>query len=86
LAQKGVSDEIVQRALESLNQEESAYRAAQKQARRYKGHTEREFRDKVGAFLMRRGFPYSVASATVKRLIQERAAEGKLEEESEENA
>ena len=86
LRQKGVSDEVIQRALESLDQERSAYRAAQKQARRYRGLTEQEFRNKVSAFLARRGFPYSVAKATVKRLIQEGAAEGKLREESEENA
>lgn len=81
---KGVSDSVIESALEAVDQEEGAYRAAQKQARRYPDLNDRESQQKLGAFLMRRGFPYSVAKATVKRLVEERAAEGHLKEESEE--
>lgn len=82
---KGVSDAIIERALEEVDQEEGAYRAAQKQARRYPNLSGREDQHKLGAFLMRRGFPYSVAKAAVKRLVEELAAEGRLQEESEED-
>jgi regulatory protein len=81
---KGVGDAIIERALETVNQDEGAYRAALKHARRYPNLNDREAQQKMGAFLMRRGFPYSVAKATVKRLVEERAAEGNLKEESEE--
>ena len=81
---KGVSDAIIERILEEVDQEDSAYRAAQKQARRYPNLGDREQQHKLGAFLMRRGFPYSVAKAAVKRLADELAAEGKMKEESEE--
>ena len=82
---KGVSDSIIERALETVNQDAGAYRAALKHARRYPNLNDREAQQKMGAFLMRRGFPYSVARATVKRLVEEWAAEGNLNEESEES-
>ncbi len=85
LRQKGVSDAIIQQVLEPLNPEKSAYRAARKQARRYYGYTVSEAKTKLGAFLLRRGFPYSVAKDVVQRLIAELAAEGKVRDESEED-
>jgi regulatory protein len=84
LRQKGVEDAIIEHVLEDLDQEKSAYRAIEKHARRYYGLTRKQAEQKAGAFLVRRGFPYSVAKATVKRLVSELAAEGKLEEEREE--
>jgi regulatory protein len=85
LRQKGVSDAIVQRALEPLNQEKSAYRAATKRARRYHGTSAKEAKTKLGAFLLRRGFPYSVVKDVVAKVIAELAAEGKVNDESEES-
>lgn len=84
LRQKGVDEAIIQQALEPMDQEKGAYRAARKRARRYYGLTEAEIENKLGAFLARRGFPYSVAKSTVRRLIEELAAEGKIKTESEE--
>lgn len=84
LRQKGISDAIIQRVLEPLNQEKSAYRAATKRARRYHGTSAKEAGTKLGAFLLRRGFPYSVAKAVVAKVIAELAAEGKVNDESEE--
>jgi regulatory protein len=77
---KGVRDETIERALRALDEEDSAYRAARKQARRYADLNDEQAQAKLGAFLVRRGFPYSVAKATVKRLVEESAAEGTLEE------
>lgn len=78
---KGVRDETIEKALRALDEEESAYQAARKQARRYADLTDKQAQDKLGAFLIRRGFPYSVARATVKRLVEESAAEGTLKRE-----
>lgn len=80
---KGVHDEVIQNVVQAVHDEDSAYRAARKHARRYGDLTDRQAQEKLGAFLVRRGFPYSVARATVKRLVEESAAEGKLNEESE---
>lgn len=78
---KGVPDETIEKALRALDEEESAYRAARKQARRYADLNDRQAQEKLGAFLIRRGFPYSVARATVRRLAEESAAEGTLQRE-----
>lgn len=78
---KGVRDETIEKALRALDEEESAYRAARKQARRYADLNDKQAQEKLGAFLIRRGFPYAVARATVKRLVEESAAEGTLQRE-----
>lgn len=78
---KGVPDEAIEKALRALDEEESAYRAARKQARRYADLNDRQAQKKLGAFLIRRGFPYAVARATVRRLVEESAAEGTLQRE-----
>lgn len=78
---KGVPDETIEKALRALDEEESAYRAARKQARRYADLNDTQAQEKLGAFLIRRGFPYSVARATVRRLAEESAAEGTLQRE-----
>lgn len=85
LKQKGIADSIIQRVLEPLDQEKSAHRAARKQARRYHGLTVKQAETKLGAFLLRRGFSYSVANEVVRRVIAGLAAEGKLKDESEES-
>lgn len=78
---KGVRDATIEKALRALNEEDSAYRAARKQARRYADLNDKQTQEKLGAFLIRRGFPYSVARATVRRLVEEWAAEGTLRRE-----
>ena len=69
LHQKGVSESIIKNALDDLDEMQAAYRAAQNQARRYKGKTHDEFRAKLGAFLQRRGFHYDVIRDIVEQLI-----------------
>ncbi len=78
---KGVCDATIEKALRTLDEEDSAYRAARKQARRYADLGDKQAQEKLGAFLVRRGFPYSVARATVRRLMEESAAEGTLKRE-----
>lgn len=71
LQQKGVSRGIIDAVLEELDAEDAAYRAAQSKVRRYQGSTQREFKDKLGSHLQRRGFRYEVIRATLRRLIEE---------------
>ncbi len=85
LKQKGIVDDVIQRVLEPLDQEKSAYRAARKQARRYRGLAVKQAETKLGAFLLRRGFSYSVANKVVQRVVADLAAEGKVNDESEES-
>ncbi len=68
LRKKGLADPDISAAVEGVNEEDAAYRAALPQARRY-AHLDRQaFTKKVGDFLLRRGFPYSTARDIVRRL------------------
>lgn len=72
LRQKGLSDEIVQSVLdEGVDEEALAYEAARKQARRYAGLEWPEFRQKLGGFLARRGFSYTVLAPVVSKVWKE---------------
>lgn len=72
LRQKGVAEEDIQGALPEAEDEEAlAYQAAQRQARRYQGLDRTEFRNRLGAFLARRGFGYGTIAPVVDRLWQE---------------
>jgi regulatory protein len=59
LRQKGISERIISEALEELDEETLAFKAARKQARKYKNLEWVEFRKKLTGFLARRGFNYS---------------------------
>jgi regulatory protein len=72
LRQKGVPDSSIDLAVEVLDEGEAAYRAAGQHAGRY-AHLDRQtFRKKVGDFLLRRGFGYSVIQDTVNHLWAEK--------------
>ena len=63
LRQKGIDNEDVQDILDELVDEESlAYKAGLKKAKKLANLEWQDFRRKLGAFLARRGFPYSVIS------------------------
>ena len=72
LRSKGVSQEIADEAVAGLVEEESAYRAAQKGARKLARVGREEFRKKLTGYLAYRGFTPSVVRLTVQRLWQER--------------
>jgi len=80
LRQKGLGDESVNAALESVDDEALAYEAAQKRAARYKDLEWNDFRKKLSDFLARRGFSYSVSSAVVTRIWNEAHAREKHRE------
>lgn len=71
LRQKGVADEIIEEALSSLDEEASAYRAGLAQARRWQKLDRRQFGQKLGSYLLRRGFAHEVVWPVVERLWQE---------------
>ncbi len=80
LRKKGVPRDAIEAALEGYDDERAAYLAAQKAARRWSGSNWVEFRHRVGAYLTRRGFVYSLISPVVARVWHETAGS---EDESE---
>lgn len=76
LRRKGVADMVIDEVLDDIfNVEDAAYRAAQQGARRLRQITRREFKERVGVFLLRRGFSYAAIQDAVARLIDELEAE-----------
>jgi regulatory protein len=76
LRQKGVSSEIIEVALQDFDDEQAAYQAAVKGARRLKGISWDIFRQRLGAYLARRGFDYSTISSVVSRVWRETTGVG----------
>jgi len=70
LRRKGIDSEMVDEVLEGVDDEESAYRAAWRKGHNL-GKDYETFRQKLGAFLGRRGFSYDVINRTIERLWQE---------------
>jgi len=72
LRQKGVRDEDIETALaEASSDDQLAYQAACRYARRLHGLDWEEFRKKLSAFLGRRGFSYGSINPVVQRVWQE---------------
>jgi regulatory protein len=76
LRQKGVDDELIAEALSEVDEEESAYQAALKQASKYTRLDDGLFRQRMHNFLRRRGFTYEVIRETISRLLHQRSEEG----------
>jgi regulatory protein len=72
LRRKGLDANNITSALEDVDERESAYRAAQARAYRWRDLERREFLEKMLAFLQRRGFDYSVAKDAAKRAWETR--------------
>lgn len=85
LRSKGVSPEIIADALAGLAADEDAYAAVSKPAARWRMLDDRAFRQKVQAFLARRGFDYDIIQKTVNRLLHEVDGAGTVEPLEEEN-
>jgi len=71
LQQKGIAADVISEALEGLDFEDSAYRAAVRRARRLAHLDRRVFQRRIGDFLKRRGFSYSIIRQMVDRLWDE---------------
>ncbi len=81
LRQKGVSQDILAEALLSDDDEEGAYRAAQRKATSLRALDELTFKQRLGAFLQRRGYGYETVKPVVARLWQETNGEPSSEDE-----
>jgi regulatory protein len=75
LRQKGLADEAIQSAIETVDDEASAYEAARKRAARFKGLEWNDFRKKLSEFLARRGYSYAVIAPVVTRIWNETHAD-----------
>ena len=71
LRRKGIDPDVVAEALDGVDEEAAAYRAAQKKAARLATVDHDDFRTRLSAVLKRRGFSYEVTEHTVNRLWQE---------------
>lgn len=80
LRQKGVSTEIIDEVLESLDRDDLAYRAAMSRVNRLRGTSKQVFRQKLSTFLQQRGFGYPAIRDVVERLIGELEAQDYFED------
>jgi regulatory protein len=72
LKQKGVTDDIIEEVVGTIDDGDSAYRAALSKARRLSRADYQDFRHRLGEYLKRRGFGYGVINLTVERVWEER--------------
>jgi regulatory protein len=69
---KGIPDETIDQAVETVDDEEQAFQAGMKQARKYRNLEWQDFRKKMFDFLMRRGFNYEIIAPVIHRIWEER--------------
>ena len=74
LQRKGVADEIIDEVLAPLDETATASRLARKRASRLLHLDEATFRRRLGAYLGRRGFAYSIISDVVREVWEELCA------------
>ena len=71
LRQKGVASDIIDRVVDDIDNDDSAYRAALSKARSLPRSDYQSFCRRLGAYLKRRGFGYGVINHTIERLWPE---------------
>jgi regulatory protein len=81
LRQHGIDAETIEKSLESINEEELAYQAAQKKVRQIKNLEFQEFRQKMYRYLAQRGFSYETISTTIDHVWSNSHTESPYEEE-----
>ena len=80
LRRRGIHADTIETALEDVDDSLMAYKAASKQAHKYKNCDWQEFRKKMLGFLSRRGFTYDICAHTITRTWEERILENKIYE------
>lgn len=68
---KGLGEEIIEEALEDVDEEQSAYELACGRVGKWTGLAPSEFRRKLGQYLARRGFSFSVIEVVLRRIERE---------------
>ena len=71
LRMKNISEEIIDQVLESVDEEDLAYRVANKRAARFRNLDRDQFFRKISSLLARRGFNSSVVYPTTRRVWEE---------------
>ena len=71
LRQKGVSEDIIDRVVDTVDDDDSAYRAAVAKLRSLPRTDYQSFRRRLGEYLKRRGFGYGVINHTVSQIWHE---------------
>ena len=71
LQKKGISQNLIQSAVEDVDDHQSAYEIAGNRLYRYEGLSKFDFRNKLGTFLAGKGFSYDVISEVTQRLWDE---------------
>ncbi len=71
LKAKGVADEVIERVVADVDDENSAYQAALTKARSLSLADYESFRRRLGEYLKRRGFGYGVIKNTFKKVWEE---------------
>lgn len=79
---KGVDSATASKALEGLDDEDAAYRAASRRLRALAGLPRDAFQKRLGGFLVRRGFSYEVIRRTMERCWDEIGGEKEPFQES----
>lgn len=75
LRRKGVASDVAAVAVEAIDEEGGAEAIARRRLPRLRGLDFATFRQRLGAYLVRRGFSYEVAGPVIQRLWREIAAE-----------
>lgn len=78
LRQKGIGDELIEEALDNLDDTASARKAADQRVQRWRHLPEADFKKKLGAYLQRRGFRYGVVRDVLDALWAELESENAL--------
>ena len=71
LRKKGISDDLIQSAVEDVDDFQSAREIAESRLYRYEGLSKFEFRNKLGNYLAGKGFSYDVISETTQALWEQ---------------
>jgi regulatory protein len=71
LKRKGLEADIIEKAISTIDEKDGAYRAAQSRARRLEGLDHVAFRLRLGQYLGRRGFNYSIIKEITEKVWKE---------------
>lgn len=71
LKRKGLSGDVIEQVINDIDEKDSAYRAAINRVRRLSLADYQVFRQRLGAYLGRRGFGYGIIKETTERVWQE---------------
>lgn len=72
LRQRGLDDEIIDQAVEQIDEDQQAYQAAVKYLRKLNTDEWQEFRQRLTNYLLRRGFNFDVIKPVVHKVWEEK--------------